>query len=130
METRKNEAGPPLTTFEQLDAWQAARQLAQEVYGLCRRDPLSRDFALCDQLRRASVSAMNNLAEGWESMHHAEKVQFYSYARRSCGEVRSMTYLLVDNQLVTEPEQESLKKSCIHTGKLISGLIRSLSRHV
>jgi four helix bundle protein len=59
--------------FEDLEAWQMARGLANEVYRLCRRKPLCRDFGLTDQLRRAAVSAMNNLAEGLDRIHLAEK---------------------------------------------------------
>jgi four helix bundle protein len=112
--------------FEDLEAWQAARELTNEAYRLARREPMSRDFGLCDQFRRAALSVMNNIAEGWESLHVAEKKQFYNWARRSCGEVRSMSYVLLDNNFISPPEQQALLKSCIRTGKLISGLIRSL----
>ena len=117
---------PPPESFEDLDAWKAARELAGEVYKQCRREPLVRDFGLCDQLRRASVSVMNNIAEGWESLHVAEKRQFYNWSRRSCGEVRSMTYVLLDNAFISFTEQQELRNRCIRTGKLVSGLIRAL----
>ncbi|MBI5802704.1 MAG: four helix bundle protein [Verrucomicrobia bacterium] len=100
--------------------------LTNHAYALCRREPLARDFGLRDQLQRAAVSVMNNVAEGWESLHPAEKRQAYNIARRSCGEVRSMTYVLLDNKFATKPEQEHLLAQCIQTGKLITGLIRSL----
>ena len=112
--------------FEDLEAWQAARELTNEAYRLARREPMSRDFGLCDQFRRAALSVMNNIAEGWESLHVAEKKQFYNWARRSCGEVRSMSYVLLDNNFISPPKQQALLKSCIRTGKLVSGLIRSL----
>ena len=111
--------------FETSEAWQSARTLTNAVYGFARRSPLSKDYGLRDQLQRAAVSVMNNLAEGWETLHIAEKRQAYNYARRSCGEVRSMTYLLLDNNFISEPEQQSLLELCIKTGKLISGLMRS-----
>lgn len=69
---------------------------------------------------------MNNVAEGWESLHPAEKRQAYNIARRSCGEVRSMTYVLVDINYISESEQRELIERCVQTGKLVSGLIRSL----
>jgi len=119
---------PAPKSFEDLDAWKAARELAGEVYKLCRREPLVRDFGLCDQLRRASVSVMNNIAEGWESLHVAEKKQFYNWSRRSCGEVRSMTYVLLDNAFISSTEQQALRNLCIRTGKLVSGLIRALDQ--
>ncbi|PYL01559.1 MAG: four helix bundle protein [Verrucomicrobia bacterium] len=112
--------------FENSEAWKKARMLTDEVYALCRREPLSKDFGLRDQLQRAAVSVMNNVAEGWESLHVAEKRQAYNVARRSCGEVRSMSYVLLDNKFVTDAEQQKLLTSCIQTGKLVSGLIRSL----
>ena len=69
---------------------------------------------------------MNNIAEGWESLNPGEKRQAYNIARRSCGEVRSMTYVLLDNKFISPPEQQALLAHCIQTGKLITGLIRSL----
>ena len=115
-------------SFEDPEAWKAARVLTQKVHELCRREPLSRDFGLCDQLRRAAVSVMNNLAEGWESIHLAEKKQAYNYVRRSCGEVRSMSYVLLDNKFVITSEQGQLQAQCVQTGKLITGLIHSVDR--
>ena len=114
--------------FEDLDAWKTARELTAFVYRLSRREPLCRDFGLCDQLRRASVSIMNNLAEGWESLHVAEKIQFYNIACRSCGEVRSMSYVLVDHEYVSAPEHQDLYDRCVRSGKLVSGLIHSAER--
>ena len=112
--------------FENSEAWKSARMLTNEVYLLCQRGPLVKDFGLRDQLQRAAVSVMNNVAEGWESLHMAEKRQAYNIARRSCGEVRSMTYVLIDNKFISVTEQTNLLNLCIQSGKLISGLIRSL----
>ena len=113
--------------FENSEAWKSARVLVNEVYSLCRREPLCRDFGLRDQLQRAAISVMNNITEGWESLHVAEKRQAYNIARRSCGEVRSMSYPLLDNKFISTTEQTNLQKLCILSGKLISGLIRSLN---
>ena len=115
------------TSFEETDAWKTTRDLAKAVYGLCQREPLCRDFGLCDQLRRAAISVMNNIAEGWESLHAAEKKQAYNYARRSCGEVRSMSYVLLDNQFITAHEHTALLRHCVQAGQLASGLIRSVA---
>jgi four helix bundle protein len=71
---------------------------------------------------------MNNIAEGWESLHLAEKKQFYNWSRRSCGEVRSMTYVLMDNTFISATEQQELRNLCVRTGKLVSSLIRSLDQ--
>ena len=112
--------------FENSEAWKSARGLTNQVYACCRREPLSKDFGLRDQLQRAAVSVINNVAEGWESLHPAEKRQAYNIARRSCGEVRSMTYVLFDNKFIATDEQPKLLTQSIQTGKLITGLIRSL----
>ena len=113
--------------FENSEAWKPARELTNEVYQFCRREPLCRDFGLRDQLQRAAVSVMNNVAKGWESLPVAEKRQAYNIARRSCGEVRSMSYPLLDNKFINIAEQEKLQSQCVQTGKLISGPIRSLN---
>jgi four helix bundle protein len=112
--------------FENADAWKQARILTNEVYRICRRSPLSSNFGLRDQLQRAAVSVMNNVSEGWESLHSAEKRQAYNIARRSCGEVRSMSYVPLDNSFISSNEHGDLALLCNGTGKLISGLIRSL----
>ena len=114
-------------SFENSEAWKSARDLTNEVYRFCRREPLAKDFGLRDQLQRAAVSVMNNVAEGWESLHVAEKRQAYNIARRSCGEVRSTSYVMVDNNFINATEQQKFQIQCVQTGKLISGLIRSLS---
>ena len=103
-------------SFENSEAWMSARVLTNAVYSLCQGEPLSRDFGLRDQFQRAAVSVMNNVAEDWESMHVAEKRQAYNIARRSCGEVRSLTYVLLDNKFVNTNESSKLLAQCVQTG--------------
>ena len=100
--------------------------LANRVYALCHTGALAKDFGLRDQLQRAAVSVMNNVAEGWESFHRAEKRQAYNIARRSCGEVRPMSYVLLDNNFVDAQEHAALVGDTIVAGKLITGLMRTL----
>src|SRR5882762_12013361 len=92
--------------FENAEAWKSARLLTNLVYAQCRREPLAKDFGLRDQLQRAAVSVMNNVSEGWESLHVAEKRQAYNVAGRSCGEVRSMSYVLLDIKFVASAAQQ------------------------
>jgi four helix bundle protein len=77
-------------TFEDLECWQKARELTRDVYKLTRRNEIARDFGICDQIQRASVSTMSNIAEGFERRHIPEKVQFYNVAHGSNAEVRSL----------------------------------------
>ncbi len=76
-------------TFEDLEAWSEARRVVNNVYAICRDSSVARDFGLCDQIRRAAVSIMTNIAEGFERIHLAEKLQFYNIARARPGETRS-----------------------------------------
>lgn len=112
-------------SFEDLEAWKSARELVHAVYTVFRREPASRDFGLRDQAQRAAVSAMTNIAEGFERVHLAYKLQFYNVARASCGEVRSLTYIMSDAGYVGAPELANLQSLAIRAGKLISGLIHS-----
>ena len=81
--------GERIDKFEQLIAWQKARNLAREIYTMTKRPPFARDFALAGQLQRSAVSVMANIAEGFERNRLAEFHQFLSVAKSSCGELRS-----------------------------------------
>ncbi|HLX95802.1 MAG TPA: four helix bundle protein [Verrucomicrobiae bacterium] len=114
-----------INNFEQLAAWQTARELVRAVYACFRRKPAALDFGLREQAQRASVSAMTNIAEGFERVHPGEKLQFYNVARASCGEVRSLSYVMLDADYISEPEHKTLLELVAQTGRLVSGLIRS-----
>lgn len=114
--------------FEDLIAWQEARQLAKFVYHLARQAPLRQDYSLADQARRAAVSAMSNLAEGFERMHQAEKLQFWNIAHASAGELRSLSYVIEDTGMVAIAQTSALRSQATKVGALIQGLIRSQRR--
>ena len=112
--------------FEDLEAWQQARHLVNEIYSLTRENSsLSKDFGLTDQVQRAAVSIMSNVAEGFERTHLPEKIQFYNIARGSTGEVRSLLYVISDNYPRSAPVAERLRGTAISVGKLVSGLLQS-----
>ena len=115
-------------TFEDLDAWKHARELVREIYTLCRDEKLARDFGLRDQIQRAAVSVMTNIAEGFERTGTQEKLHFYNIARASCGEVRSLLYIVEDNFTHLARSAIALRSQGIQVGKLISGLIASTHR--
>jgi four helix bundle protein len=116
-------------TFEDLDAWKKARATVNSVCALTRISPLARGFALCNQIQRAAVSVMSNIAEGFERHNGGEKIQAYNIARASCGEVRSLLYVIQDNftkdKLLVDARQHLLD-----TGSLLSGLIFSTRRRL
>lgn len=114
--------------FEDLKAWQKARELTNEVYRLGKQSPLNKDFGLKDQLQRAAVSVMANLAEGFERVHRAEKLQFWNVAKASAGEVKSLLYVVGDNALADVPTSERLRGLAAEASRLIAGLIASYAR--
>jgi four helix bundle protein len=115
-----------MITFEQLEAWREAKALAVEIYNLGRIKPLATDFGLRDQIQRAAVSIMSNIAEGYERLHVPEKRQFYNVARASGGELRSQLHLLREIGFIPDAQFDSLTDRANRVGRLTSGLLRSL----
>ena len=115
--------------FEDLDAWKQARDLVGRVYGLCRNPALMKDFGIKDQICRASVSVMSNLAEGFERTHKAEKIHLYKVARASAGEVRSLLYVIEDQDVAEADQLEEVQKLVETVGKLTTGLIQSTEKY-
>ena len=91
-----------ITRFEDIQAWQTARQLTNLVYGLTNQTGFNRDFGLKDQIRRAVVSVMSNIAEGFESRTDSQFINFLGIARASAGEIRSQLYIALDQGYITE----------------------------
>ncbi len=88
--------------FEDLEVWKEARRLTQQVYQATEDTRFSKDFGLRDQIRRASVSVMSNIAEGFERGGNQEFMQFLYIAKGSCGEVRSQLYMALDQGYVSK----------------------------
>lgn len=92
--------------FEDLDVWQNARTLTNRVYEHTRQEPFANDFGLHDQIQRASISIMSNVAEGFESRTQSIFVDHLGRARGSAGEVRAQLYVALDQDYLSEPEFE------------------------
>ena len=114
--------------FEDIEAWQVARELTSAVYELSKTTPLRKDYGLRDQLQRASVSIMANIAEGFASRSDAEFVRFLSYAYRSATEVQSHLYVARDQAFLDEESFAKLYDQTDTTKKLLNGFIRYLKR--
>lgn len=114
--------------FEEIQCWQKARELTARVYHMSRRDSFSRDFGLKDQIRRASVSIMSNIAEGFDRDGTAEFVQFLSMAKGSAAEVRCQLYVAADQGYIDENELGELTTLATQTGAMTAGLITYLRR--
>jgi four helix bundle protein len=108
--------------FEDLIAWQKARQLTSRIYQASRANPFCNDFGLANQIQRAAVSVMANIAEGFERGRRKEFHQFLSMAKGSCGEVRSHLYAALDAGLVSADQFSSLHALAAEVGRIIGGL--------
>jgi four helix bundle protein len=113
-------------TFEEIDAWQKARELTRQVYEITTQGAFARDFGLRDQIRRASVSVMSNIAEGHGRRGTKEFLQFLSMSLGSSNEVFSQLYVALDQKYVDEREFRQLTALVQETARMIGGLARYL----
>ena len=116
--------------FEDLEAWQIALELANKVYEITKQESVRRDFGFVDQIRRAAISIMNNIAEGFERGSNKDFVRFLFIARGSAGEVRSLLYLGLDQGYLTNSEFSECRDLCIRSGQIIWALIKGLRKKV
>lgn len=113
-------------TFEDIEGWKLARQLTIEVYRVSAAAPFSTDLALLNQIRRATVSIMSNIAEGFDRDGNKEFVNFLTIAKGSAAEVRAQLYVAVDQNYISEKEFETLSELTNNIGRVLAGLIKYL----
>jgi four helix bundle protein len=109
-------------TFEDLEVWRTSKDLAVRVYKVSDMGRFGRDFGLRDQMRRAAVSVMSNIAEGFDRYSCAEFRQFLSIARGSASEVRSQLYLARDLGYVDDQDFDELLDLCGQVSRMLSAL--------
>jgi four helix bundle protein len=109
--------------FEDVVAWQKARELTKKVYAHTKIGGFAKDFGLKDQIQRASVSAMANIAEGFDRGGDKEFSQMLSVSKGSCGEVKSHLYVALDQQYLTQTQFTQLYNGADEVGKLIAGFM-------
>jgi four helix bundle protein len=112
--------------FEDIVAWQKARVLTKEIYGSARIGSFAKDYGLKDQIQRASVSTMSNIAEGFERGGDREFVQFLSNSKGSCGEVKSHLYVALDQGYVTQVNFGQLYAQADEVSRLVGGFMNCL----
>lgn len=115
-----------ITKFEDIESWKKARALTIDIYQATASGQFVRDFDLKDQIRRASVSVLSNIAEGFERGGDKEFLQFFAVAKGSCGEVRAQLYLALDQGCLSTDVFERLLKNATEVSQLISGFIKYL----
>ena len=112
--------------FEDLEVWQRAKELANLIYKLSSDGEFARDFGLRDQMRRAAVSIMSNIAEGFESQTQALFIKYLSYAKGSAGELRAQLYIAKDQGYLTEEQFNAALSLAEISGKQLTRFIQYL----
>ncbi|HUP44042.1 MAG TPA: four helix bundle protein [Thermoanaerobaculia bacterium] len=113
-----------MSTYLDLDVWHEARALARDVYQITARFPRSEMFGLTQQLRRAAVSVVSNIAEGQGRWSHPEQVRFYFVARGSLLEVETQLYLSMDLEYIDPTTLDQKLARTRKIGRMLNGLIR------
>ena len=112
--------------FEDIEAWQLARELTRNVYRLTNKLPFSKDYGLRNQIQDAAGSSMHNIAERFDAETNPEFIRFLRYAKRSCTEVQSELYVALDEKYITEDEFEDAYELAGKTRAAIRGFINYL----
>lgn len=117
-----------ISSFEELIALQKSRVLVQNIYDVTNKSEFLRDRELVSQIRRASISVMSNIAEGFERGSPADFHRFLVIAKASCVEVRSQLYIALDNNYLTVSEFDKVMAQAVETAKVIGGLRVSVEK--
>ena len=114
--------------FEDLECWKAARQLTKHVFQICNIDTLKNDFDTKKRFKSAALSTMNNITEGFARYNNKDFIRFLDYAQSSASEVKSMTYVFEDLNLLNDSEIKKLREECDKVRNLTLGFIRYLGK--
>ena len=117
-----------VNSFEDLQVWKDSRILVKSIYQLTSDGKFSKDFGLREQIQRASVSIMNNIAEGFERNNNKEYIKFLGYSKGSAGEVRSMLYVATDLGYISQDSFNMHYQMAINIITQISNFIKYLKK--
>lgn len=112
--------------FEDIQAWQKARELTRKIYEVTGKRSFTQDFSLKDQIRRAAISIMLNIAEGFARQSHQEFKRFLFISHGSAAEVQSALYIALDQHYINESEFQLLYRDVDEVSRMIAGFIRYL----
>jgi four helix bundle protein len=113
-------------TFEELEVWQEAKRLVKSVYGATTQGEFVKDYGLRNQIQRAAVSLMSNIAEGFERGTNKEFAQFLHIAKGTAGEVRSLLHIALEIGYMDRPTFKTLLESVLSISRRISNFIKYL----
>lgn len=114
--------------FEEIESWQNARVLTSSVYLFCSEGKASKDYGFRDQIQRASISIMSNIAEGFERNNNNEFIKFLGYSKGSCGEVRNLLIIANDLKYIDNDKFSELSGVSIMVSSQIANFIKYLSK--
>jgi four helix bundle protein len=114
--------------FEDLEAWQIGRRLARDLFAVSSKGDFARDYILRDQSRRAAISVLSNIAEGFERGGNQELIQFLSVAKGSVGELRSQLFIATDCGYIDSKEFSELHALAREVGRKLGALISYLRK--
>ncbi|MFN3492050.1 MAG: four helix bundle protein [Anaerolineales bacterium] len=115
-----------ITGFEEIESWKVARELTNKVYAFTNQDGFNRDFGLRDQIRRACISIMSNIAEGFESRTDTQFINFLGMARASAGEVRSQLYIALDQKYISQEQFDNAFQLAQTCSRQVTNFIKYL----
>jgi four helix bundle protein len=115
--------------FEDIEAWQLARELTRKVYRLTKKLGFTKDHGLKRQIQDAAGSSMHNIAEGFDSETNAEFIRFLRYAKRSCTEVQSELYVALDEEYISANEFKDVYEQARKTRAAVRGFINYLKKY-
>ncbi len=119
---------PGFKSFEEIEAWNMSRELTRNIYALTKRGAFMKDFGLRDQIQRACISIMSNIAEGCERGSDKEFKQYLNIAKGSAGEVRAQLYVALDQQYISMEIFNRLATSVRKISGMLNSLIDYLNR--
>ena len=119
-----------ITRFEDLICWQKSRIMVNNIYSITKSGHLSKDFGLKDQLRRAAVSSMTNIAEGFARYHRKEFIRFLDISQSSSMEVKSLLYIVFDQNYLDDKTVNNLQNDAEEVHAVTMGLLKHVNNSI
>lgn len=116
-----------INRFEDIQAWQKARELCEEVYGITKKADFSKDFSLRDQIRKSSVSIMANIAGGYGRRNKKEFINFLNFSHGSAAEVQCHLYVALDQEYMSQGDFDNLYEKAEEVSRMIQGFMNYLN---
>jgi len=113
--------------FEELRCWQQAREIVNEIYDILKEPQIKNEHVLSDQLKRAAISAMTNISEGFSRYHRKDFVRFLDYSQSSTQEIKSLVYILLDQKLIDQDAANNIQNKCDYCRASSLALIKYLN---